>query len=184
MSIAMWAIFEILRTVAWPDHRVAEQMMYINQRDFAAAWRADGGRKSKVPQVDFDKETVLAVFAGPRYGGGIRIENVRQVRAGNAFPPGTILVLYRQFDEPVSETLTSPSHVVAVERIEDPVIFVDADTDNGQMLVALDEKTNKALKNMQGVDRPPPNAVPLEDEETETGDAPWPVAGESTWPEY
>ncbi len=74
-------------------------------------------------EVDFDRETVIAVFAGERRSSGFRVEIVRVTREDD----GTLLVAYAVREpsdyEVVIEVPTSPFAVVAIPKTDRRVRF-------------------------------------------------------------
>jgi len=146
------AVLQIVGTVNWtPAHKKAECCMFRSADEMAQVWVADGGDKERMPRrydeigeirvfdeagkkerprgINFDKDMVLAVFAGekPTGGYGVKIEKVVHAAAKK-----TVWVIYSErTPEPgsaVTQALTYPSHVVAVRKVEGEVKFVKADS--------------------------------------------------------
>lgn len=94
-------------------------------RDAAAwekLWAEHAGREAKLPAVDFSKQMVIATFLGNRPNGCYSTDIDRVVRAGNKIKvdridwvPGEQLVCTAQ--------ITSPAHLVRVDRSDDVVEF-------------------------------------------------------------
>src|SRR5690349_15031772 len=95
MGNMMWLLISVLRVLTWPEHHAAESVVFDSPEGMAAVWLADGGKPADVPQVDFDKETVLALFGGEGHGEKVEIQSVRLMQAGNDFPRNTVVVLYK-----------------------------------------------------------------------------------------
>jgi len=151
----IWALLQILGVLTWsPQHKQAEQMVFQNKEEMAKVWVADGGKatelperydeigeirvhdpeiKDKLPKVDFQKHTVLAVFAGekPSAGFTVKIEKVAQSRDGKE-----TVVLYRETAPRgiAAAVLTYPSHVVVVKKLTGKVAFVSAESEEGKKL--------------------------------------------------
>jgi len=166
-SIAAWVILHFVASLAWGgQHKTAQTFVFQTTDAMAAVWMADGGDVNSLPLVNFDKETVVAVFAGQKATGGyqIRIESIRQVRSVRTTPttadeppiqPGTNVVLFRETGpEPgsvVTRALSYPSHVVAIEKTDGPFMFVNADSDEAAQLDGLDRQVFEAGKRIEGV---------------------------------
>jgi hypothetical protein len=93
--------------------------------EWKALWRAHRSQGTQpVPAIDFQTEMVVAVFAGEKSTGGYRVEIVcveanQQVR-----------VLYREAQPPPDairiQVLTQPYHIMKLQRVDRPVVFVSA----------------------------------------------------------
>ncbi|MCY3020404.1 MAG: protease complex subunit PrcB family protein [Planctomycetota bacterium] len=159
------AVLQIIGAVQWtPEHKKAEQLVFRSADEMAAVWMADGGKKEHMPQrynevgeirvfdegakkdqppgINFEKEMVLAVFAGEKPTGGhsVKIEKVVYGAAKK-----TVWVIYREkAPEPgagVTQALTYPSHVVAVKKVEGEVRFVKAGTKEAALVEDMLQKT-------------------------------------------
>lgn len=133
-----FVILEILRAITWPGaHAQAEQLVFQNQEELAKVWNADMDKnklspRPELPKVDFDKETVLAVFAGEKRTGGykIKIEKVLQDKDNN------VAVLYRaSAPKPggvVTQSFTYPRDVAVIKKVAGKVQFVNVDSAEGK----------------------------------------------------
>jgi hypothetical protein len=135
MTAIALVVLQILRILAWAGaHEQPGQFAWRTAAEFEKAWVADGGAKENLPAVDFEKEMVLAVFAGMKNTGGygITIEKV-------ATKPGKVYVLYRETaplpDGMVTMAITYPSHVVVVPKTAGEVMFVPANSPAGQEIL-------------------------------------------------
>lgn len=153
------AILQIIGGVHWtPDHKKAECLVFRSQDEMAQVWIADGGQKDRMPRrydevgeirvfdegkkkdeppgIDFEKDMVLAVFAGEKHTGGfsIRIEKVYYSAAKK-----TVWAVYSEktpeAGAAVTQALAYPSHVVAVKKVEGEVKFVKAGTDEAKAIL-------------------------------------------------
>jgi len=138
MVLPLLVVMQILRALTWPGaHRTAEQRVFRAPDEFRQAWEADGGTAATLPGVDFEKEMVLAVFAGEKRTGGhaIRIE---QVALGGTEADPVVCVLYRQTAPPpnamVIQVLTHPAHAVVVKKVSGAVKFLDIASAEGAQL--------------------------------------------------
>ncbi len=138
MTMALFVVLQILRTLSWPGaHSAPEQRVFRTAEELKQAWVADGGAPSNLPPVDFEKEMVLAVFAGkkPTRGHAIKIERVA-VKGPDANP--TVCVLYRQTvpapDVTVTQAITYPSHAVVVKKMPGRVKFLDIASVEGELI--------------------------------------------------
>jgi PrcB C-terminal len=94
----------------------------------AAEWKALWAKHApgqKLPVVDFSKSTVIGVFLGTRNTGGYRAMITEINRHGSD------LVVTWQEEKPspdlmVTQALTSPFHVVRIDKTADPVRFAKA----------------------------------------------------------
>jgi PrcB C-terminal len=99
--------------------RVAE-----NSTEYDALWGEHRGSVlAPKPSVDFGQERVVGVFLGQRQtdGYGIEITDVAEVTSS------TLQVSYRRIapSAPVTQTQTKPFHVVAVNRTQGQITFLD-----------------------------------------------------------
>ena len=89
--------------------------------DWAALWKQHTPDRP-VPPVDFDREMVVAVFAGSRPTAGYSVE-VTSVEERD----GAVVVSYRELapsrDAVTAQMLTSPYHVIAVATRAGEVSF-------------------------------------------------------------
>ena len=134
MAIA-WVLMEILRAFSWETHTHPGEFVYRTKAEMATAWQQDGGKEDRMPKVDFDKETVIAVFGGEKNGTGhrIRIELVAVDKDGKSG-----VVVYREFAPGAGEKASQksyPNHVVVVKKTAAEFKFVDAETTDGKALL-------------------------------------------------
>ena len=95
-----------------------------DQADFEQLWKDHSGSSAILPEVDFSKQTVLAVFAGQKPTGGysIKISSVRL--------DGKELVVSYHVTSPEkgklnSQVLTYPAHIVSVASSKTKGDFTD-----------------------------------------------------------
>ncbi|MCY3020406.1 MAG: protease complex subunit PrcB family protein [Planctomycetota bacterium] len=63
LGLASAGELRILRALEWwPDHKKAERLVFQSRGEMEKVWLADGGKEGGMPQVDFEKQTVLAFF--------------------------------------------------------------------------------------------------------------------------
>lgn len=154
----VWTVLQIIGVIAWtPDHKKAEQLVFQTKDELVKVWTADGGKteevparydqigeirvfdegKKLVPEVDFNRHTVLAVFSGEKPSGGydVKIEKVLE-----SDDKKKVAVLYRESAPPagmgVIAVLTYPKHVVVVKKITGKVSFLRADSDEAKAIEA------------------------------------------------
>jgi len=96
-----------------------------NQLEWQELWRAhQGGGQSgaPLPPVDFEKDMVLAMFAGEKGMAGHAIE-IRKLEAA----PGELRVFYAETRPPpgamVAQMVTQPYHIARSQRFDGPVTF-------------------------------------------------------------
>ncbi len=95
--------------------KTAANRTAATQDEFDTLWEEHAGADKQPPQVDFTKQTVLAVFAGPKKSGGYSIK-VTSVKLS-----GKELQVRYHLTEPekgklTSQVLTYPSHIVKIDR--------------------------------------------------------------------
>jgi hypothetical protein len=100
----------------------ARDVVVKDQQSWDALWAGHAGKDAKPPVVDFSKQMVAAVFLGQRESGchTTTIDSVTRddkqvtVRHVDTVPgPATLC----------TKDLTTPAHLVAIERSELPVVF-------------------------------------------------------------
>lgn len=113
-----------MTTIARGDlSRIGEPRTVIvrDREAWRALWREHAG-SADPPAVEFDREMVVAVFAGERPTAGYRVEIVRLFERS-----GKVVVAYR--DEPpprdavVAQVITQPFHLVRTSRSDLPLVF-------------------------------------------------------------
>lgn len=116
------------RNVAAGDHSGLTLLRYeviLDQASFDEFWQihaAPSFPREKAPVVDFDREMIIAAFLGQQRTGGyqIRVSAIHKhpqhlsVDLHVSRPPQGVLV---------TQMLTQPYHVVATQRVEQPVSF-------------------------------------------------------------
>ena len=78
----------------------------------------------EVPEIDFSKSTVIAVFMGEFNTGGYAVEITEIIEKENKI----IIKVIKTFPEPgqpVTQALSQPYHIVKTEKINKKVIFED-----------------------------------------------------------
>jgi hypothetical protein len=123
-----------------PGHHKKEQMVFKTKEEMHKVWLADRGNEATLPyftpegatgatkprEVDFDKEMVVAVFAGQaQCHCGIRIERV--------LPKGDgVVVEFREYswNSGVAPPPTCPCQVVVVDKVAGKVEFKELPPDN------------------------------------------------------
>lgn len=139
MTMIALLVIEILRSLTWTgQHEVAGQQVFRTAAELEKAWVADGGDKAQLPAVDFEKEMVLAVFAGQKNTGGHSIQIEKILKKQSDTNP-KYYVLYRQTAPPpdamVTQVLEYPAHVVVVPKVTGEVMFFPVDSPQGQQLL-------------------------------------------------
>ncbi len=97
-----------------------------NGREWHDVWVAHQGvglPPAAAPRIDFDKEMVIAVFAGEKATGGHVIE-IKTLEGTS----GGLRVFYAEMRSPagamVGQVLTQPYHIVRSRRVDGQVLFV------------------------------------------------------------
>ena len=102
-----------------------KQAIVRTAAEWNTLWKSHAGSQMP-PTIDFTKEMVVAVFLGERPTGGFRVQILDTRRDGNA-----LIVRYSERrpgpDSIVTQALTSPFHIVRVQRHEGPVRFERSD---------------------------------------------------------
>lgn len=103
-----------------------EKKHYVIENE--AEWKNLWGKTNSIsipqpelPEVDFNKEMVIAVFQGEKSTGGYSIEIV------NIVEDSKITVFYKEFSpEPgdfVTQALTQPYHIVKIKKTDKEIVF-------------------------------------------------------------
>lgn len=107
----------------YPDLYSGEKLIIRDADDFARFWsriHADTSNQPERPDVDFSTEMILAVVLGERPTTGYEVEIVSINQTMNPAEP--IAVLYKEYvpgeNCAVAQTLTSPYHIVKVDKVE------------------------------------------------------------------
>ena len=94
----------------------------------ASQWKSlsrDLGPNAKPAPVDFTKSTVIGVFLGTRPTGGFSVEITGIERQGKELIV-TWLEKKPGRDDMVTQVLTSPYHLVTIDKFDGPVKFIRA----------------------------------------------------------
>jgi hypothetical protein len=108
----------------------AREVVVRDAAEWDTLWRQHAPEQ-QAPSVDFNRQTVIAVFMGTRPSAGfeVTIETVEAGRDG-------VVVRYRASrpapDAMAAQILTSPFHIVSVSRFEGRARFVPVDADAGR----------------------------------------------------
>jgi hypothetical protein len=103
----------------------ARQVVVRTPEEWKAIWEEHGGGQP-MPAVDFAKSMVVGVFLGSRSTAGYRVTITGIDNAG-----GSVAVTYRE-DRPgardiLAQVITSPHHLVRLERVPGEVKFTRAE---------------------------------------------------------
>lgn len=95
--------------------KTAGNRTVATQDELNTLWEEHAGADKQPPTVDFDKQTVLAIFAGPKKSGGYSIKITTIKLAGKE------LQVRYHLTEPdkgklTTQVLTYPSHIVKIDR--------------------------------------------------------------------
>lgn len=163
----VWTAIQILGLIVWsPQHAKAGQYVFQSQDEMAKVWTGDGGKseqlpvnydevgeervfkeggkKKDVPKIDFEKNTVVAMFAGekPSAGHAIKIERVcTPANQDDAW----IYVLYRETapSAAAADVMTYPSHVVVIKKTKGNFKFMNVNTPQGRQFLEQIERAEK-----------------------------------------
>jgi hypothetical protein len=106
------------------------QVTVRSQAEWETLWKAHAGSQA-IPPVDFSSTMVVGVFLGSRPSGGFTVEISRIVREG-----GSLIVEYRERKPGpgavAAQLLTSPFHLVTLDRQDGPVEFRAVETKGGK----------------------------------------------------
>lgn len=127
LGVGAWAADEGVRSLARGSQsgvKKAERVAVKSQDEWTALWKRHAGEAQTVeaPKVDWSKEMVLAAFLGTRNTGGYAIQIT------NAKEQDGKLVAQVEVKVPkpggfVTQTITSPFHMVAVAKSALPVAW-------------------------------------------------------------
>jgi uncharacterized membrane protein len=135
-----------VETIAKGDgSRVVEARRFVvrDAQSFAAIWSAHAGADAEVPQIDFDRRMVVAVFAGQRPTPGFDVDIAATRREGGAL----VVVVNEAQPDPrlaVAQVIVSPFHVVSIPRDDGEVRFNTSDP-NGQGTIVFKPPKARAL---------------------------------------
>jgi hypothetical protein len=142
MAIA-WVLMEILRAFSWETHTEPGQFVYRSRAEMLSAWQLDGGKEDRMPKVDFEKESVIAVFAGEKSGTGHKIR-VELIVADKEDKSG--VVVYKEFPPGADSRAAQksyPNHIVVVKKTAAKFKFVTAESAEGKELLDAVKKPAK-----------------------------------------
>ena len=148
-AATVWAVVQIIQAVSWGNHQSPAELVFQSRNEMVNVWTADGGREDQMPGANFDKETVVAVFAGPKTGSGYRIKIMQVVKSEDG---KKAVVLYQEKEPEGGATgtkVTYPNHVVRIAKTEGDIKFLDIDSTDGKKFV-------DALQQSQGQPQPQP----------------------------
>ncbi len=102
------------------------ELVIYDDESFSSLWKdiVEGiTPPPSMPEVDFEKEMVIAVSPGPRPTGGYDVEIVEIEDLGEKLG---VIVVFREPnpDDFVTDAITQPYHIVSTERRNVPVEFV------------------------------------------------------------
>jgi PrcB C-terminal len=85
------------------------------EAEWAQLWRQHAGDRAR-PPIDFNKESIVAVFMGSRPNAGFNTAIVSATEGG-----GALIVRYTETRPPpgaiTAQVLTFPFHIVAIPRV-------------------------------------------------------------------
>ncbi len=92
-----------------------KQVLVRTDPEWADLWRQHAGTRAR-PQIDFTKESVVAVFMGSRPNAGFSTAIVSATEGG-----GALIVRYTETRPPrgaiSAQVLTFPFHIVAIPKV-------------------------------------------------------------------
>ena len=93
----------------------AKQVLVRSDAEWAQLWRQHAGTRAR-PQIDFTKESIVAVFMGSRPNAGFSTAIVTATEGG-----GALIVRYTETRPPrgaiSAQVITSPFHIVAIPKV-------------------------------------------------------------------
>ncbi|MEH1912928.1 protease complex subunit PrcB family protein [Nostoc sp.] len=112
-------------------YQSASQMVIDNSERWIDLWQqhtSNAEPPPPIPQVDFTRYSVVAVFAGEQPTGGYSVEILSAETSGSQTQersPIAITVQYRQREagDFVTEALTYPYHIIRIPKIDGKVVF-------------------------------------------------------------
>lgn len=110
-------------------YQSASQMVIDNSERWSNLWQQHTSNTEPpppVPQVDFTRYSVVAVFAGEKPTGGYSVEILSVETSGSQTQEQlAITVQYRQpsAGDFVTEALTYPYHIIGIPKIDGRVVF-------------------------------------------------------------
>ncbi|HYF50804.1 MAG TPA: protease complex subunit PrcB family protein [Planctomycetota bacterium] len=143
MAEAAWVLLEILRAFSWETHTQPGQFVFRTKAEMLQMWQADGGKEDRMPKVDFEKESVIAVFAGEKSGTGHKIR-VELIVAAKDDKSG--FVVYKEYPPGADSRAAQksyPNHIVVVKKTAATFKFLSADSAEGKQLLEASKKPAK-----------------------------------------
>ena len=93
----------------------AKQVLVRSDAEWAQLWRQHAGTRAR-PQIDFTKESIVAVFMGNRPNAGFSTAIVTATEGG-----GALIVRYTETRPPrgaiSAQVITFPFHIVAIPKV-------------------------------------------------------------------
>lgn len=140
MTTMTWIVVAILRTLTWaPSHSEAQQLLIETHEQMCTQWNLDGGsteHKEELPKVDFNKESLVAIFAGtkPTPGYVVVIKSIEYSQEDK-----TLRVVYAvTTPDPKAmheDAISHPYCVAVIKKYEvAKTVFIDQDSPEGKEL--------------------------------------------------
>ncbi|MDZ8032665.1 protease complex subunit PrcB family protein [Nostoc sp. DedSLP04] len=110
-------------------YQSASQMVIDNSERWIDLWQqhtSNAEPPPPIPQVDFTRNSVVAVFAGEKPTGGYSVEILSAETSGSQTQEQlAITVQHRQpgAGDFVTEALTYPYHIIRIPKIDGKVVF-------------------------------------------------------------
>lgn len=109
----------------------ASQMVIDNSEQWINFWQqhtSNAEPPPPVPQVDFSRDSIVAVFAGEKPTGGYSIEILSAETSGSQIQERSVIAITVQHCQPepgdfVTEALTYPYHIIRIPKIDGRVVF-------------------------------------------------------------
>ena len=93
----------------------AKRVLVRTEAEWAQLWRQHAGDRAR-PPIDFNKESIVAVFMGSRPNAGFNTAIVSATEGG-----GALIVRYTETRPPpgaiTAQVLTFPFHIVAIPKV-------------------------------------------------------------------
>jgi hypothetical protein len=127
LAVGAWAADDGMRSLARGSQsgvKKAERLMVKTQDEWAALWKRHAGeaQAAEAPKVDWSKEMVLAAFMGTHNTGGYAL----QITSAREQDGKLVVQVEAKVPKPggfVTQTITSPFHMVAVPKSTLPVTW-------------------------------------------------------------
>ena len=112
-------------------YQSADQMVIDNSEQWLDLWQQHTSNTEPpppVPQVDFTRYSVVAVFAGEKTTGGYSVEILSVETSDSETQERSAIAITVQHRQPeagnlVTEALTYPYHIIRIPRIDGNVVF-------------------------------------------------------------